>query len=101
MSKWISPLESNNRVYNVVSSMFLQPYEKSSISRLSVLGFSISRTDKGVILTSRGLSTYLNEVTENDNALYVGSDGRTYKALDEAVVGLFEPHLRDEVSRRL
>ncbi len=101
MSKWISPLESNNRVYNVVSSMFLQPYEKSSISRLSVLGFSISRTDKGVILKSRGLSTYLNEVTENDNALYVGSDGRTYKALDEAVVGLFEPHLRAEVSRRL
>jgi len=50
---------------------------------------------------SRGLSTYINEVTENENALYVGSDGRTYKALEEAIVGLFEPHLRAEVSRRL
>jgi len=101
MTKWITPLASSNQIYDVVSSMFSQPYEKSSLSRLSVLGFSISRTDRGVILMSRGLSTYINEVTENDNALYVGSDGRTYKALEEAIVGLFEPHLRAEVSRRL
>jgi len=96
----IQMIKMNNPIYAVVSNMFKSPLGTFPSDRLSVLGFTLGYFPRGVSLSREGLTTRL-EVSEKDNTLYVGSDGRTYKVLEEAIVGLFEPHLKHEINKRL
>lgn len=93
-------MKMTNPIHELVSSMFLSPLGYFPRDRLGLLGFTVGYFPRGASLAREGLTTRL-EVSENDDTLYVLSNGKTYRVLEEAVVGLFEPHLKHEVSKRL